>query len=132
MQDAIFTLSDALLNARQAKALAESALKEMNAGIESIEAELIALMLDDELTSFKRDGVQFSLVSKTHISAEPERKDDLWAAMKQQGYEHLFSINSNTLSGEIKRLTEENGDQLPEWLDGLVKQYEKPSIRIKK
>ena len=132
MQEQIYILSDALLHARQAKVEAEEALKGINAGIETIEAQLISLMLDDELTGFKRNGVSFSLVSKTHISAEPTRKDELWAAMKEQGFEHLLSINANTLSGEIKRITEENNGEKPQWLDGLIKEYEKPSIRIKK
>ena len=132
MKELIFTLSDSLLDARQAKAHAEEALKGINAGIEALEAELIALMLDDELTSFKRDGVLFSLVNKAHISADPARKDELWAAMKEQGYEHLFSINANTLSGEVKRLMEEGEGVMPAWLEGLVKLFEKPSIRIKK
>jgi len=132
MQENILLLSDALLSAREAKKNAEAALKDMTAIIDDLETQLIALMVDDELTSFKRDGVLFSLVNKSHISAEAERKDDLWAEMKKQGYEHLFSINSQTLSGEVKRLMEENGDELPAWLNGLVKQYDKPSIRIKK
>jgi len=132
MQENILLLSDALLNAREAKKNAEAALKDMTAIIDDLETQLIALMVDDELTSFKRDGVLFSLVNKSHISAEAERKDDLWEQMKKQGYEHLFSINSQTLSGEVKRLMEENGDELPAWLNGLVKQYDKPSIRIKK
>ena len=131
-QDQIFTLSDALLDARSAKEHAEAALKEVNAAVDLLESQLIEQMINGELTNFKRNGVQFSLVNKSHISAEPERKDDLWAEMKRQGYEHLFSINANTLSGEVKRLKEENGGNIPTWLEGLVKQYEKATIRIKK
>jgi len=132
MQEQIFTLSDALLNAREAKEHTEAALKEANAAVEMIEAQLIEMMVNDELTNFKRNGVQFSIVNKTNISAEPERKDELWAAMKEKGYGNLFSINAQTLSGEIKRLVEENDGQMPAWLDGLVKQFEKTGIRIKK
>ena len=132
MTEQIFVLSDGLLDARQAKAHAEEALKSINAGIEAIEAELITLMLDDELTSFKREGVLFSLVNKTHISAEPTRRDELWEKMREQGYEHLFSINAQTLGSEIKRLIEDNEGEMPAWLEGLVKRFEKPSIRIKK
>ncbi len=127
-----FILSDALLNARQAKEHAEAALKEVNAAVDELENQLIIAMTNDELDNFKRNGVQFTLVNKTFISAEAERKDDLWAEMKKKGYEHLFSINANTLSGEVKRLIEDNNGVLPDWLDGLIKQYEKPSIRIKR
>ena len=132
MQEEIFALSDALLNARDAKKHAEAALKEVSAVVSDLEKQLIELMLTDELDGFKRNGVQFTLCSTKHISPEPTAKDDLWAVMKEQGYEHLFSINANTLSGEVKRLMEDNEGNLPEWLNGLVTQYDKPSIRIKK
>jgi len=132
MQEVINSLSDALLDARKAKEHAKAALKEVTAVVDDIEAQLIEAMVSSELENFKRNGVQFILANKSHISAEPERKDDLWVAMKEQGYEHLFGINANTLSGEIKRLMEENNGELPEWLNGLVKQYQEPEIRIKK
>jgi len=44
----------------------------------------------------------------------------------------LFTINSQTLSGTVKDLKANNDDQIPEWLDGLVKITEKPSIRLSK
>ena len=132
MQEVIFTLSDALLDAREAKLHAEAALKEVTAAVGDLEKQLIELMLGDELDGFKRNGVQFTLVNTKHISAEPTAKDDLWAAMKEQGYEHLFSINAQTLGGEVKRLMEENEGNLPAWLEGLVKEYDKPSIRVRK
>ena len=131
-QDQIFTLSDALLDAREAKHHAEQALKEVNSAVELLEQQLIEQMVNGELTNFKRNGVQFSLVNKTHISAEAERKDELWNEMKKNGYEHLFSINANTLSGEVKRLMEDNEGKVPAWLEGLVKQFDKQTIRIKK
>ena len=132
MQEQMLTLSDALLHARQAKELAEQGLKDCTAIVDDLEGQLISMMLDSELTNFKRNGVQFSLVNKTHISAEAERKDELWAEMKKNGYEHLFSINANTLSGEVKRLMEDNNGEMPKWLEGLVKQFDKPGIRIKR
>jgi len=132
MQEQIFTLSDALLDSRSAKEHAEAALKEVNAAVELLEQQLIEQMINGELTNFKRNGVQFSIVNKTHISAEAERKDDLWTEMKKNGYEHLFSINANTLSGEVKRLMEDNEGKLPAWLEGLVRQFDKTGIRIKK
>jgi len=132
MDDKMLMLSDSLLDARKAKEHAEEALKQVNAVVDELEGQLIEMMLDSELTNFKRNGVQFSLVNKTHITAEAERKDELWAEMKKNGYEHLFSINANTLSGEVKRLMEDNNGEMPKWLEGLVKQFDKPSIRIKK
>lgn len=132
MQEPMLLLSDSLLDARKAKENAEEALKQVNAIVDELEGQLISMMLDSELTNFKRNGVQFSLVNKTHITAEAERKDELWTEMKKNGYEHLFSINANTLSGEVKRLMEDNNGDMPKWLEGLVRQFDKPGIRIKK
>ena len=52
--------------------------------------------------------------------------------MKEKGFEHLFTINTNTLSATVKELIAENEGKLPEWLDGLINQTEKQAIRIKK
>jgi hypothetical protein len=128
----LFTLSDFYLAAREQKEKLEQQLKDTNAVVDEYECKLIEAMLNDELTGFKRNDVQFSLVSKSYISAEPEQRDKLWAEMKNKGYEHLFSINSQTLSAEVKRLTEDNNGILPTWLDGLVRQFDKPGIRVKK
>ena len=128
----IFYFLYTYLEARKNKDECEQRLKDANAVLEDAEKKLIEAMTNDELDSFKRNGVQISLVNRNFISAEAERKDELWAEMKKQGYEHLFSINANTLNGEVRRLIEENDGKLPTWLEGLIKQYEKPSIRIKK
>ena len=52
--------------------------------------------------------------------------------MKQHGFEHLFTINSQTLSATVKELKTNNDDTLPEWLEGLISIYEQPSIRVSK
>lgn len=57
-------------------------------------------------------------------------KPELWAAMRENGFDNLFSINSQTLSATVKELITENGGVLPEWLDGLIKIAEKNTIRI--
>ena len=128
----LFKLSDNYLMARQAKEEYERLAKEYGAVCDEHEQKLIEAMIGNEVTSFKREGTQITLYNKTHISAEPERKDELWSAMKGQGYEHLFSINANTLSGEVKRLMEENNGEVPKWLEGLVKQFDKPGLRVKR
>ena len=52
--------------------------------------------------------------------------------MKANGFEDLFSINSQTLSATVKELIAGNDGVLPEWLEGLVKIAEKNSIRVAK
>jgi hypothetical protein len=66
------------------------------------------------------------------ISAEQERKDELWAAMKRKKFGHLFTVNAQTLQGMVKELKVNNGDVLPKWLEGLVKIYEQPGLTISK
>jgi len=128
----LFKLTDNYLNARHFKDEYERLFREWCETVEEHERKLIEAMTTEEVKSFKRNDIQISLVNKTHVSAEPERKDELWSAMKKQGYEHLFSINAQTLSGEVKRLMEDNSGQVPAWLEGLVKQFDKPSIRVKR
>ena len=56
----------------------------------------------------------------------------LYPLMKEKGYEHLFTINANTLQATVKEMISENEGKLPEWLDGLINTYEKQTIRVKK
>ncbi len=125
-------LLEFLIELRDAKSDLEKKLKGLNGEIDGIEEELISDMLEHEDASFNHKGVTCSLVQKEYVSPEQERKDDLWTAMKGNGFEHLFTINSQTLSGTVKELKANNDDQLPEWLDGLVKIAEKPGIRLSK
>ena len=123
-------LLEFLIELRDSKADLENKLKALNAEVDGIEEELIADMVENEDASFNHKGVTCSLVQKVYASPEQERKNDLWTAMKENGFEDLFTINSQTLSGTVKDLRANNDDQLPEWLDGLVKIMEKPSIRL--
>lgn len=125
-------LLEFLIELRDNKFDLESKLKGLNGEIDSLEQELIEDMLENEDASFNHKGVTCSLVHREFVSPEVDSKDDLWTAMRNQGFEHLFTINSQTLSGTIKELKINNDDQLPEWLDGLVKITEKPSIRLTK
>ena len=52
--------------------------------------------------------------------------------MKEQGFEDLFTINSNTLSATVRDLKENNDGTLPEWLEGLIKIAEKTTIQIRR
>lgn len=125
-------LLEFLVELRDNKAELDSQIKGLNAEIESVESEIIADMLDNEDASFNHKGITCSLVQREFVSPEQERKSDLWAVMKENGFEDLFTINSQTLSGTIKDLKANNDDQLPDWLEGLVKITEKPSIRLSK
>ena len=100
--------------------------------MDAVEASLIEIMTAEECTGFKRGNSTFSLVIKEFPGAVPECKEELYTQMKQHGFEHLFTINSQTLSATVKELKTNNDDTLPEWLEGLISIYEQPSIRVSK
>jgi len=52
--------------------------------------------------------------------------------MKKRGFEHLFTINSQTLQATLKELKANNDDVMPEWLDGLVQVAEKQTIQVRR
>lgn len=128
----LFTLSDQYLATRDKKQGLEQELKDVSKLLEQIEIELIQRMTDSEIDSFKRNGVLFSMVSREFESANPETKDELYKRFKELGYENLFTINANTLSGFVREAKRENEGVLPEWMQGLINTYEKQSIRIKR
>jgi len=125
-------LADRLIQLRELKSATQAGLKDIEEQIDEVEAQLIASMTDQECTGFKHDGRTFSLVVKEYPGAIPESKQELYAAMKAHGFEHLFTINTNTLSGTIKELKANNDDVLPDWLEGLISTYEQTSIRVLK
>ena len=125
-------LSDRLKELRTQKSDLEREVKGINEEIDGVTTEMIDLMTTEELTSFNRNGTTFSLVTQEYPAPEPERKGELWEVMKKNGFEDLFTINSQTLSATVKELIAANEGILPEWLDGLIKIAEKNSIRVAK
>ena len=87
MNTELLALSDRLKALRDEKSDIDKRSKEINAEIESITMQMIDLMTTEELTSFNRNGTTFSLVTTEYPSPEPERKGELWEAMKRNGFE---------------------------------------------
>lgn len=132
MEQQIFILSDQLKDLRDQKKDLEQFLKDLNGRITEVETELIEKMVESEISSFKRNGQGFSLVMVSFPQAETDKKDELYAELKKRGFEHLFTINHQTLTSTLKEMISQNEDTIPDWLEGLVKTYEKASIRIYK
>lgn len=132
MNTKLLELSDRLKELRTQKGDLEREVKGINEEIDGVTTEMIDLMTTEELTSFNRNGTTFSLVTQEYPAPEPERKGELWEVMKKNGFEDLFTINSQTLSATVKELIAANEGVLPEWLDGLIKIAEKNSIRVAK
>ncbi len=132
MEERMFEIADKYKGLRITKDDLQFQLKELNKEIDIAERELLDAMVNDEVDSFKRNGATFSMVMKEYPSAVAERKQELYDVMKNKGFEHLFTINTNTLSSTLKEMKENNDNEMPDWLEGLVKICEKPSIRLKK
>lgn len=128
----MLALADRYKELKDKKADMLEAMKALQEELDSAKAKLIESMISAECTGFKRNGFGYSLVIKEYPGAIPEVKDKLYDAMREHGFEHLFTINPMTLSGTVKELKSNNDDVLPEWLDGLVKIYEEPNITVRK
>ena len=133
-ENPILTLAEAYKSLRDQKADLEAQIKEIAAKIEEAEYQLSDLMAESDTPSFKHQGAQFSLVTKTRASAMAGVKDELYAALKVNGYGDLIyeTVNANSLSSFVKEQIEENDDLLPGWLDGLVNVYDQTSVRVSK
>ena len=134
MTDSMFELADELKALREEKADAEEALKRINAQITDTDERLSALMVDSETQNFTRSGTMFSLRTQTRASATAGRKDELFAALRAEGFGDLITeqVNANSLSAFVKEQTTENADVLPGWLDGLVNVYEQTTVSLRK
>lgn len=134
MMQEMFELADRLRELRDAKKEAEQRVKELNAAIDDADYALSELMAQTETQSFNRAGTLFYLTTTTRASALPDRKAELYDALKAEGYGDLVyeTVNANSLSAFVREQTAENGDTLPDWLAGLVTLFEKTSVGVRK
>ena len=130
----MFEMADRLRGLRDEKAELEKRIKEINGEIDDTDFRLSELMAETETQNFTRAGMMFCLTSKTRASAMAGRKEELFAALRGEGFGDLVyeTVNANSLSAFVKEQIEENGDALPEWLDGLVNVFEKTSVSLRK
>ena len=134
MSDEMFELADRLKTLRDQKKAAEAQVKEINAAIDEVDFALSELMAQTETQSFSRAGTMFYLTTTVRASADAERKTELYQTLKKEGFGDLVyeTVNANSLSAFVKEQRAENEDILPNWLDGLVKIYEKTSVGVRK
>ena len=130
----MFELADRLKELRERKAELSEETKANNAEIEQAEFQLSQLMASTETQSFQRAGTLFYLTTKTYASANKENKDELFDALRKEGYGSLITetINANSLSAFVKEQMSENDDVLPEWLDGKVNVFDKVTVSLRK
>ena len=128
----MLSAADRLNALRDQKNELQAHLKAVQEQIDETEAELIQVMTDEECTGFDRNGIRFSLVIKEYPGAIPEEKEELYRRMRSHGFDHLFTINTQTLSATVKELKANNDEMLPDWLEGVIQVFERPSIRVSK
>lgn len=129
----MYELAEHLKQLREEKKNAEQRLKEMNAEIEQADYQLSMQMAETETQNFTRAGTMFSLTTKIRASAVAGRREELYAALKENGYGDLVyeTVNANSLSAFVKEQIAENQDTVPEWLSGLVHIYEQTSVSVR-
>ena len=130
----LFVLADELRELKETKKRLEDELKAVGLEIDRVDADLAQRMADAETQNFTRNGTMFCLTNTTRASATAGRKDELFDALRTAGYGDLVyeTVNANSLSAFVKEQTTENGDNLPEWLDGLVTVFEKTTVGVRK
>lgn len=129
----MYELAEHLKQLREKKKAAEQQLKDIHAEIAQTEYQLSMLMAETETQNFTRAGTMFALTTKTRASAMAGRKDELYAALKENGYGDLVyeTVNANSLSAFVKEQIAENQDTIPDWLNGLVHVYEQTSVSVR-
>ena len=132
--NALFEWADRLKELRNRKDDLEAELKQVNADIDNADWHLSNLMVDSETQNFTRAGTMFCLTTKTRANAAAGRRDELFEALRSEGFGNMITetINAGTLSSFVKEQIAENGDMLPAWLDGLVTVFEKTSVGVRK
>ena len=136
----MFELADELKRLRDLKDDLEAQVKEVNGKIDETDYKLSEVMAETETQNFTRAGIMFCLTSKTRASAVAGVKEELYAALKANGYGELVyeTVNANSLSSFVKERIEEIADanegegHLPDWLTGLVNVFDKVSVSIRK
>lgn len=129
----MFELAEQLKELKDLKKSAEQELKEINDRIDETEYRLSELMAETETQNFTR-CMMFYLTGTTRASAAAGRKEELYSALKKAGFGDLVyeTVNANSLSAFVKEQMEENNDELPGWLSGLVNVFEKTTVGMRK
>ena len=130
----LFELADQLKSLRERKKELEQQIKALTTEVESADYALASAMLESETQNFTRSGVMFCLTNTIRASAAAEQKDELFSALRKEGFGGLIyeTVNANSLSAFVKEQITENDDTLPGWLNGLVNVFEKTTVGIRK
>ena len=130
----IFEMADRLRDLKERKKELDAQAKQLVAEIDELDLMLSDAMADAELDKFTRNGNTFYLSSKLFASPAAGMKDELIAALRENGYGAIVTetVNANTLASFCRERMAENQDRLPQWLADNVNTFEKVSVGIRK
>ena len=130
----IFETADRLKAAKERKKDLDAQVKAVNAEIEQLDRDLSDAMTEQELDKFTRNGSTFYLNSRLFASPAAGRKEELFEALKKNGYGSLATetVNANTLASFCKEQIATNEDELPAWLSDVVSTFEKVTVGVRK
>lgn len=132
-ENRIFDMAERLHMLRNSEKDLKKAASECKEEIDQIEQELVEAMTAEEMQNFTRNGRMYYLNPRTYVSPVVERKEDLHAWLKENGYGDMVKeqVNNQTLGAFVREQLEES-DELPGDLGDLVNIYEKTGIGIRK
>ena len=130
----IFEMADRLKTLQEQKKDLEAQTKALAAEIAELDEQLSDAMTEAELDRFSRNGSTFYLKSRLFASPASGRKEELFAALKENGYGSLVTetVNANTLASFCKEQLAANDDELPAWLSDVVSTFEKVTVGVRK
>lgn len=134
MNNKIFDLADQLKDAKDKKKELDAQVKELGAEIERLDLALSDAMTEAECERFSRNGTTFYLNTRLFASPMAGRKEDMFQALKSNGYAELVTetVNANTLASFVKEQKELNNDEIPDWISSVVSVFEKVSVGVRK
>ena len=132
--DLMYELAEQLKGLREEKKDLDQQVKDVNAQMEDVEKRLTEMMLNSETQNFTRGGTMYALTVKNRASAAADHKEELYQALKDEGFGDLVyeTVNANSLSVFVNEQMAENDNELPGWLDGLVNIYEQIRVSVRK
>lgn len=118
----IFEMADRLKATKERKKDLDAQVKAINVEIEQLDRDLSDAMAEQELDKFTRNGSTFYLNRRLFASPAADRKEELFAALKENGYSSLVTetVNVNTQASFCKEQLDGNEDELPAWLSDVV------------
>jgi D-alanyl-D-alanine dipeptidase len=130
----LIELASQLRTLKEKEARLKNELSNTRIQIKNIKKDLVNQMINYEVQNFKHNDNIFYLTTNIYVSDVASRREELYSTLRDNGYGSLIkeTVHPQTLKAFVKELMAENGDEVPEWLNGLVTVYEEQEARMKK